>query len=369
MGAVRDGLLGRKREVVLVIGGCGFLGRHLVRLLAEKCDNVAEIRTLDIQDPPEELQQRNFKVKVTHVKGDLRKRACLDLVCEGVTAVFHTASIVDISTLQDTEYITSVNVEGTQTILDACVSHNVPMLIYTSSSELARGSKPVLNHREEDAENFEDKDLILGDYSNTKRAAEKLVLSYDGRKLSNGSTLRTISFRPCGIYGEGDHTFVTAALQAAKMCGGILCGMGSHDVIMQKVYVGNTAWIQLCGWKRARQDPTVCGQAYLATDDTAIDNNFAFFKVFVESRNWKVLPFYIPFFAIYYTVLLMELFVWLLSPIVRLPLPVSTREVLMACTTCYYDGSKARKLLNYSPLYDAKESIERSKKYYSTVKL
>lgn len=59
----------------------------------------------------------NFKVKVSHVKGDLRKRACLDLVCEGVTAVFHTASIVDTSFLQDTEYITSVNVEGEVTRL------------------------------------------------------------------------------------------------------------------------------------------------------------------------------------------------------------------------------------------------------------
>ena len=39
-------------DVVLITGGCGFLGKHLIQLLAEKMGGLAEIRVLDLEPRP-----------------------------------------------------------------------------------------------------------------------------------------------------------------------------------------------------------------------------------------------------------------------------------------------------------------------------
>ena len=43
-------------DVVVVTGGCGFVGQSLVRLLLEKYENLAEVIVVDIQMPPKDLQ-------------------------------------------------------------------------------------------------------------------------------------------------------------------------------------------------------------------------------------------------------------------------------------------------------------------------
>lgn len=42
-------------DVVLVTGGSGFVGSHIVSVLAEKGENIAEVRIFDLQPPKEDL--------------------------------------------------------------------------------------------------------------------------------------------------------------------------------------------------------------------------------------------------------------------------------------------------------------------------
>ena len=46
---------GRLGDVVLITGGCGFLGKHLTKMLPEKAGNISEIRVLDLQSQPEDF--------------------------------------------------------------------------------------------------------------------------------------------------------------------------------------------------------------------------------------------------------------------------------------------------------------------------
>ena len=41
--------MGGEKQVVLVTGGAGFLGQHIVKLLQERAQNVKEIRIFDVR--------------------------------------------------------------------------------------------------------------------------------------------------------------------------------------------------------------------------------------------------------------------------------------------------------------------------------
>ncbi|TDC57488.1 dTDP-glucose 4,6-dehydratase [Actinomadura sp. KC345] len=126
---------------VLVTGGAGFVGSCYVRtLLADGYPGFrgAEVTVLDsltyagnpgnlpLDDP-----------RLTMVKGDIRDHELLRLLLPGHHAVVHfaAASHVDRS-LTDPGEFTSTNVQGTQILLDACLSAGVPRVLHVSTDEV-----------------------------------------------------------------------------------------------------------------------------------------------------------------------------------------------------------------------------------------
>ena len=216
--------------------------------------------------------------------------------------------------------------------------------------------------------------LVFPAYLATKQRAEHLVLAANGTKLTNGKTLRTLALRPCGVYGEGDVTFVTGFLHTGKMLG-VLPILGSRDVTASKVYVGNVAWAHVHALNTMRMrhngedSGAICGKAYHVTDGTSKENYFLWMKPFLERHHIKLLPIAIPFWLVYYFWLMLEFFVHILSPVVHIPMAANRNELFLACTTCTYDGRRAKRLLGYTPLYGAREAHRRAMSYYSKLRL
>jgi nucleoside-diphosphate-sugar epimerase len=141
-----------------ITGGAGFLGLHLSRrLLADGHD----VRTLDVVplDEPE-LEQR-----VEELRGDVRDLDSVRRLVDGADIVVHSAAALPIQASRDG--IRSVNVGGTEKVLQASHDANVRRVVFISSTAVY--GVPEKHPIEED-----DPLVGVGAYGESKIDAEAL---------------------------------------------------------------------------------------------------------------------------------------------------------------------------------------------------
>jgi UDP-glucose 4-epimerase len=120
---------------VLVLGGSGFLGSHIVdKFLAEKHDVVV----YDLY--PE--RYRRSPTGIEFVTGDFGNVGALDeLIATGFDAIIHCVSTTTPkSSNESPEFDIQSNVIGTLYLLDICVKHNVGKLVFMSSGGTVYGN-------------------------------------------------------------------------------------------------------------------------------------------------------------------------------------------------------------------------------------
>lgn len=126
---------------ILITGGAGFIGSHLVRqLLNDRFHGFGDADVTVIDKLTYAGNQANLPEahpRLTFVRGDVRDRALLADVVPGHDCVVHCAaeSHVDRSTLDADDFITT-NVVGTQRLLDACRAGRVSRILHVSTDEV-----------------------------------------------------------------------------------------------------------------------------------------------------------------------------------------------------------------------------------------
>lgn len=122
---------------VLVTGGAGFIGSHLVDDLVEKGHAVTVIDCLEPQ--VHRTRPGYLNPKATYEFRDIREEGLLSKALEDADVVFHLAAMVGVgqSMYQITRYV-DVNVGGTARLLQALVdgNHGVKKLIVASSMSI-----------------------------------------------------------------------------------------------------------------------------------------------------------------------------------------------------------------------------------------
>lgn len=118
----------------LVTGGSGYFGCLLASELLERGYQVRVFDLVDADDRPDSVE---------FIHGDIRDRAAIERACEGIDIVHHNVAQVPLA--KDRALFDSVNIDGTRNLLDAARDVGVGKLILTSSSAIfgVPASNPV----------------------------------------------------------------------------------------------------------------------------------------------------------------------------------------------------------------------------------
>ncbi|MEK7385005.1 MAG: SDR family oxidoreductase [candidate division NC10 bacterium] len=134
---------------MLVTGGAGFIGSHLVeRLLADG----GRVRVFDNFSAGTRANlpfAAKFRRQLEVIRGDIRNRAAVERASRGVRVIFHQAAMRSVPrSVKDPLGANENNVTGTLNVLEAARRGRVPRVVYASSSSVY-GARPDLPKREE----------------------------------------------------------------------------------------------------------------------------------------------------------------------------------------------------------------------------
>ncbi|MDR2372016.1 MAG: NAD-dependent epimerase/dehydratase family protein [Puniceicoccales bacterium] len=233
---------------VLVTGGGGFLGCHIVELLLKRGYSV---RAVGRRGQPI-LESRGVEC----FRGDISFRDDADRAVRGVDAVFHVAGRASLD--MDFHAYYNTNVMGTKNIIRACERYGVSKLVYTSTPAVV----------------FNGKDFSGGDetlplckhyhwyYSRTKALAEEYVLKH------NSEQLKTVALRPHLLLGEGDPHLMPKIIHSVER--GKLKMIGEGKNLVDITFVDNAAYAHLLAFN-ALEGEKVCGKAYFIGQERPIN--------------------------------------------------------------------------------------------------
>ncbi|UCG88778.1 MAG: GDP-mannose 4,6-dehydratase [Gemmatimonadota bacterium] len=183
------------KDRVLVTGAAGFIGGHVCRALL---DNRYSVVGLDNFDPfyDRAIKENTVGELTTHgmfsfVEGDIRDDAVVRHSLRGVDLVVHLAARAGVRpSIEDPVLYSSVNVEGTACLLEACRQAGVRRFVFGSSSSVYGDTTPVPFNEEVAAI------APVSPYAATKRAGELLCQVY-----SDLYDLRIAALRFFTVYG------------------------------------------------------------------------------------------------------------------------------------------------------------------------
>ena len=130
---------------VLVTGGAGFIGSHLVEKLVKKG---FELRIIDDFSNGSIENLKDFQDQIEIIKGDILEFDLINSAMKDVDVVFHLAAAISVPrSIKDPRRTSLVNVQGTINVLEAARNNGVKRVIFSSSSSVY-GDSPGLPKRE-----------------------------------------------------------------------------------------------------------------------------------------------------------------------------------------------------------------------------
>jgi len=175
-----------KGKKVLVTGGAGFIGSHIVEKLVELG---AKVTILDNFSTGKINNLYKVIADITVFYSDICASSSTLRATAGQEIVFHLAALASVpQSIQNPKQCHKVNVEGTQNLLDCCHKNNIKTFIFSSSSAVY-GNKNGLCQEDSPT-------APQSPYAESKLQGENLCKKYAELGMN------TASLRYFNVYGE-----------------------------------------------------------------------------------------------------------------------------------------------------------------------
>jgi dihydroflavonol-4-reductase len=151
------------QDYVLVTGGAGFIGSHLVEQLLKRGSNIRVLEHPDAHAAHLPLD------RIELIRGDIRDRPAVARAVRDCTAVYHLAANPNLWT-QRRGLFRQVNYLGAVNVLDAAVAAGVPRILHTSTESIltrVRQAGPIAEDQLVSAGD------VIGPYCRSKFLAER----------------------------------------------------------------------------------------------------------------------------------------------------------------------------------------------------
>jgi UDP-glucose 4-epimerase len=168
---------------VLVTGGAGFIGSHVVDRLVE---GGYEIRVLDDLSMGKlgNIQSHLSSGKVEFVRGDIRDASLVNKILEGVNVVIHMAALVSVPLSVENPNLTfDINLLGTLNLLRSSIVKHIDRFVFISSCAVC-GDPESLPVTEQARTN------PISPYAESKLIGERYCLGFSERQLLHSVVLR-----------------------------------------------------------------------------------------------------------------------------------------------------------------------------------
>ena len=328
-------------KIALVTGGGGFVGKAIVKRLIERG---IVCRVIGRHRYPEVAQ-----LGAVCLQGDIRDYSFLRESFQGVDTVFHAAALAGIwGKWQDYH---SINVQGTENVLNACRAQGISRLVYTSTPSVVFNRRDITGGDESlpYAEKF------LCHYARSKVMAEKMVLA------ANDPTLLTCAIRPHLIWGPGDPHLIPRLLASGRQR--LLKKVGTGRNMVDISYVDNVAYAHVLAADNLSGSRTAAGKAYFINQGKAVCLWDWINALFAELAIPQITS-AIPFPLAYCVGALSEL---LYSCLRSNKEPRMTRFLAEQLAKAhYFSSARAKEDLGYTPIVSTEQGIKLLVKWIKT---
>ncbi|HTL55060.1 MAG TPA: NAD-dependent epimerase/dehydratase family protein [Candidatus Limnocylindrales bacterium] len=202
----------RSASHVIVTGGAGFIGSHLVERLLRDGKSVVAIDDLST-GTIENLRAAQSNNRLRFIQSKISD--CRELVelAAGAETIYHLAAAVGVELVVNSPiYVLQTNLQETEVLLKAAASHRVPVLIASTSEVYGKSQKPAF---------AEEDDLLIGPPHQSRwgYACSKLMDEFLGMAYAKEQSLpviiarlfNTVGPRQTGRYGMVLPRFIAAA--------------------------------------------------------------------------------------------------------------------------------------------------------------
>lgn len=322
---------------ILITGGTGFIGKHLLQQLIEKghfCRSLVR--------RPADLDNLFYHPNVELFQGDVTKAETLKNIGKGIDVVYHLAAAGHVTSVskEDLKAFFELNVQGTKNIINACGRDGIKRFIhFSSTAAMGLIRQPVI-----------DESVPCNPQTHYQRSKYESELAAFETGQQYG--MEIIVLRPCMVYGPGGKGEFLKFCRLIKKGVFPKVGNGKNLTPIVHVYDVIHAALNALNHGRARQ-------VYLVASDESpafkgIHKNIS------ESLGVRRIYFYVPFWFAY----IIAYFVEKYSIATKNPPLVSRQNIVSFSNSRTFDISKSIKELNYKPGMSLQKGIKETVQWF-----